>query len=217
MRIFLSLLAGLGIPQASSAASGDLLPLRTNFAAGATLSTNELGTLVRLANLCGIQKVADVTTELHLGGTTIQVSGDEKIEARSVTFSTLQINSDRNRRVRPVGAPSVGEFWADPAKPLQQERTIVRIGDREVRVGLLNGITPAGADKIVDAFAKERVRNTSAWLKDEFSKVDVTQPSWIGISQGKPYITFASSRDLMFSVTMDGGQITIVNIVRVYE
>jgi len=125
-----------------------------------------------------------------LGGTTIQVAGDEKFEGRSVIFKTLQIYPSGNRRVCPVDAPSVSEFWAESAKPRQQERTIVRIGDRVARVELLNGITPAGADKIVDAFVKGKVRNSALWLKDEFSKVDVTQLSWIGICQGKRCITF---------------------------
>ncbi len=217
MRMFLLVLAGLGIAQASDAATNDLPPVRANFVSGASLSTTEVANVVRLANLCGIQKVAEVSTELHLGGTTILVAGDEKFEGRSVSFKTLQVYPNNNRRARPVGAPSAGEFWTESAKPGQQELTIVRIGDREVRVGLLNGITPAGADKIVDAFVKGRVRNDARWLKDELSKVDVRQPSWIGISQGNPYIIFASSRDLLFSFTLDGDQVTIVNIIRVFE
>ena len=72
--MFLLLFAVLGIAQASGAATNDLLPLRTNFVSGASLSTSELDTMVRLANLCGIQKVVEVSTELHLGGTTIQVA-----------------------------------------------------------------------------------------------------------------------------------------------
>lgn len=217
MRMFLLLLASLGIAPASGAATNAPLPLRTNFVSGASLSTDELDAVVRLANLCGIQKVVEVSTELHLGGTTIQVAGDEKFEGRSVVFKTLQVYPNGNRRARPTGSPSVGEFWAESAKPGKQERTIVRIGDHEVRVGLLNGIKPAGADKIVDAFVKGRVRNDALWLKDEFSRVDVTQPSWIGICQGKPYITFGSSPDLLFSFTLDADQITIVNIIRVFE
>jgi hypothetical protein len=217
MRVFLLILAGLAVAQANGAATNDLQPFRTNFVSGASLSTNELSTVVSLAHLCGIQKIVEVSTDRHLSGTTIQIAGDEKIEGRSVMFKKVWIYPNANRRVRPVGAVSVGEFWAESAEPGKEERTIVRIGDREVRVGLLNGITPAGADKIVDAFVKGRVRNAAGWHKDEWSKVDVTQPSWMGISQGKPYITFASSRHLLFSFTLEGDQITIVNIVRVYE
>ena len=217
VRMFLLLLAVMVIGQASPAATNDILPLRTNFVSGTSLSTSELDTVVKLANLCGIQKVLEVSTELHLGGTTIQVAGDEKVEGRSVIFKALQIYPRANRRVRPIDAPSLGDFWAGGAKAGQQERTIVHIGDREVRVGLRNGIKPAGADKIVDAFVKGRVRNAAVGLNDELSGVDVTQPSWIGISQGKPYITFASSRNVLFRFTMDGDQITIVDIVRLYE
>ena len=66
-------------------------------------------------------------------------------------------------------------------------------------------------------FVKGRVRNEALWLKDEFSKVDATQPRWIGISQGTPYITFASSPNVLFSFRLDGNQVTIVNVVQMYE
>jgi hypothetical protein len=217
MRTFLLLLACLGIELAGGAATNEPLPFRTDFASGAGLSTNQLDSVVTLAHLCGIQKIVAVSTELHLGGTTIQVAGDEKVEGRSASFKTLQIYLNRSRRVRPVDAPSVGEFWAGSAKPKLQERTIVRIGDREMRVGLLNGITPAGADKVVEAFVKGRVRIEALWLRDEFSKVDVTQPGWIGITQGTPYITFASSPNVLFSFSLDGNQVTILNVVKTYE
>ena len=71
----------------SGAATNDLLPLCTTLVSGASLSTSELDMVVRLANLCGIQKIVGVSTELHLGGTTIQVAGDEKFEGRSVIIS----------------------------------------------------------------------------------------------------------------------------------
>ena len=73
--------------------------------------------------------------------------------------------------------PSVGEFWAGSAQPGQEERTIVKLGDRELRVGLLNGVKPSGADKIMDAFAKGKIRVKEEALKDALSEVDVMEPA----------------------------------------
>ncbi len=111
MRTLLLILAGLAMAQVSGVATNDLPSVRTNFASGSTLSSSELDTVVRLANLCGIQKVVEVSTELHLSGTTILVAGDEKFEGRSVSFKTLRVYPSESRLVRPAGSLSVGQFW----------------------------------------------------------------------------------------------------------
>ena len=91
--------------------------------------------VIKLSNLRGIQTVAQVSTVRHLSGKTIEVSGDEKFEGRSVIFQTLRIHRNGwDTQVRPPNAASVGEFWVEFDKPQQEERTIVQIGDRKVRV-----------------------------------------------------------------------------------
>ena len=200
---------GLAVPVSNGATL-----IETNFVSGATLSGSELDAVVQLANVCGITNVTGVSTERHLSVVSIVVRGDEKIEARRVRFKTLL--------ARRVGWPggklpttatrSVGEFWMESTtRPQEEERMIVRIGDREVRVGLLNGIKPGVADKIVEAFVKGRVRGAG------LPGVDVTRPSWIGISGGKTYIIFASSPHERFTFTLEGDQVTIVDQIRVFE
>ena len=67
------------------------------------------------------------------------------------------------------------------------------------------------ADKIIDAFLKGRFRGAA------LPGVDVTQPSWIGISGGKLYIVFASSPHERFTFTLEADRVTIVDRIRVYE
>jgi len=205
------------VGQASLAATNDILSLRTNFVSGPSLSTNELSSVIKLASICGIQKAVEVRTEWHLGGATIQVSGDEQFEGRSVILKTLLIYPIGSPRVRPVDAPTFGEFWAESARPRQEERTVVKVGDREVRVGLLNGIKAAGADKILDAFVKGRVRFSNQSQKEALSEVDVMQAEWIGIREGRPYITFASLPNRIFFFTLDEDKITVVDELRMFE
>src|SRR5437773_332980 len=74
------------------AANNDLAHFRTNFIAGSSLSSSELDSVIKLANLCEVRSVADVSTIRHLSGTTVEVNGDERFEGRSVIFKKLQIH-----------------------------------------------------------------------------------------------------------------------------
>ena len=217
MKPFLVLVVVLWAANVSEAATNSVLPFRTNFVYGANLSISDLEAVIKLANRCGVLTVTEVRTELHLVGTTIVIEGDERLEGRSVTFKTLLIYPKGINLPRPASAPAEGEFWALSAHPGQEERTIVRIGDRKVRVGLLNGIKPAGADKILDAFAKGRIRVQTEALRDALSEVDVMKPSWIGTSGRKLSIRFLSRPLTIFIFTMNGDYITLVDRIRMYE
>ncbi len=213
----LTLVVVLWISNVSEAATNAVLPITTNFVHGVSLSVSELETVTTLANICGIRKITEVSTQSHLSGTTIGVAGDEKFEGRSVIFRTLLVYPKENRQSRPIDAPSAGEFWAGSAQPRQEERTIVKLGDRDLRVGLLNGVKPSGADKIMDAFAKGKIRVKEQSLMDALSEVDVMKPNWIGISGGKLAITFAARPLNTYIFTFDGNEITLVARIRRYE
>ena len=217
MRVFLVILAALMIGKSDATAQNDPAPVRTNFISGATLSSSELEAVIKLSNLRGIQTVAQVSTEIHLSGKTIKVSGDEKFEGRSVTFKTLRIHRNGwDRQVRPDNAPSVGEFWVEFVKPQQEEQTIVQIGGRKVRVYLTGGIKPAGADKIIKAFVKGRVRPSAGIPKDNVFGEDLTQLSWIHSSGGELWISFGKPLTL-FKFKLDGDEVKFLNKVEMYE
>jgi hypothetical protein len=191
--------------------------IRTNFISGGTLSSNELASVVRLAVLCGIRNVTEVSTVRHLNGMTIEVTGDEKVDDRTVTFSKVKIHRNGwDSQARPANARSVGEFWAESGKANREQRTLVQVGDKKIRVGLLNGIRPDGADKIMAAFVNGRVRFADDSLKNALSGVDVTQPRWIGISDGKLWITF-SSPHTQFVFLLDGDHVKLLEKGEVYE
>src|SRR5262245_59354484 len=122
--------------------------IETSFASEATLSTNEIEEVTKLANLHGVDKVAKIRTVRHLSGVTIEVAGAEKVEGRKAVVETLVIHREGGeRRARPSESKSIGQFWVESSsRPMLEERTIVQIEDRTFRVELLNGIKPAGAD-----------------------------------------------------------------------
>lgn len=194
--------------------------VETNFATGAELSPRDLDAVVKLANLCGLDRVSGVSTERHLSRVTICVSGDEQIVGRRVLFKTLMVHREGwpGEGPKPDGAKSVDEFWiGSPTKPIQEERTIVRVGNRTLRVGLLNGIKPEGADRVIEAFVSGRVRYQSNYLKDRIWVADFTRPNWLGISGGKCWASFASSplRRVVFDV--QDNDVVITDVIDAYE
>ncbi len=196
--------------------------IETSFAFGATLSARDLESVAELANLAGIERVLGVSTERHLVGTTITVRGDEKVHGRNVQFQTLRVHRDGWDSVkRPdEGARSVGEFWVETSAKLQrQERTIVRVGKREFRVGLLNGIKPEAADQvIVAAFVSGRVRYASDYAKERVSRMDFSRPEWLGISGGESWISFSSPGPLTGAVfRVEGKEVTVTGVLERYE
>jgi hypothetical protein len=202
------------------AGTNDLPPRQTDFGPDATLSVSEMDEVVRLAKLGGIDPVVEVKMVRHLSGVTIEVRGAEKLEGRKATFETLRLyRQGWDRYAVPKGpVKSIGEFWIEEtARPEQHERTIVQVGDHILRIGLLNGIKPEGADKVMEAFLKGKVRYASEVVSNEVFRIrmDFTQPNLMGISGGKSWITFKSSlNQVVFSLR--DNEVTILEVVRVW-
>ena len=208
----ISLLAG----NIAETATNDLR-LRTDWTRGPSLSAAELEAVTNLARVCGLEAVAEVSTySMHLGGTTIQVAGDERFQGRSVFYRTVLIYPKSSPRLRQAQTPSLGDFWAESTKPRQEERTIVRIGDRELRIELLNGIKPAGADNILNAFASGKVKFGKENL--ERTLPDVVLAKRIGVygPEGKLWISFADSLT-KFIFTFRNDEIMLFDKYQSYE
>ena len=85
-------------------------------------------------------------------------------------------------------------------------------------VGLLNGIKPEGADRVIGAFVNGRVRYESDFLKEQTSSIDFAQPTWLGISGGQNWISFASpapSRHIIFQLKEN--EVTVLDVITFYE
>jgi hypothetical protein len=197
------------------AATNDTLPLHT-FAPGAILSSNELESVAALANSCGIKIVTEINTRRRgLDGFIIEVFGDQITQDRVITIKKLWVHrSGWDHTIRPAEAKIVADFSAD--KPELEERTIVQIGDRKVQIGLLNGIKPAGADKVVDAFASQRIRFANESLRRQWSLADVESPRWLGISDGHAWISFSQPL-VRYVFKLNGDEVELLDILRSYE
>jgi hypothetical protein len=200
------------------AAAHNFVSIKTNFVAGAVLSENELQMVVDLARICGIEQVMEVRTARSLRGLTVSVKSLEKLEGRQALFETLLIHRDGWEFEKPSrNARSVGEFWVEAAaRPMKQERTIIQVGKRSFRVGLLNGITPKGADLIVDAFVNRRLQYASDHARSSVSEIDFTHPSWLGVAGRECWITFASPlTQVRFQVK--GKDVIILDVIQMFE
>lgn len=222
LRLVIALCAMLVVgEQTVLAATGSAPTIETSFAAGAVLSASDLHSVVELANLSGIDRVLGVTTERHLVGITIAVTGDEKVDGKNVVFQTLNLHRNGWDSVkRPAeGVRSVGEFWVEASThPQRQQRTIVQVGKHELRVGLLNGIKPEGAEQVIPALLAGRVRYASDYVKERVSHMDFSRPEWLGISEGECWISFASPGPLTAAVfRLQGKEVMITGVLERYE
>jgi hypothetical protein len=213
----LSLLIG---PHAASAATNAQVSIETNFYAGPTLSPRELGSVAKLANLCGIDHVTGVSTEAHLGGVSIFVRGDEQLTDRKGVFKSLLVHRIGLRGGERKGdtTKAVDEFWApSPGQPILKERTIVRLGNRTLWVQVFNGIKPEGADKVIDAFVNGRIQYESGSLTNLYSNADFTQPTMLGISGTKCWIRFAQHPLQHWEFDFRDNKVIVSNVVEMYE
>jgi hypothetical protein len=197
-----------------------LVPIETNFVRSLELSPQDLETVVKLANLCRIERVTKVSTEHHVGEDSILVRGDEEVEGRKIKFKKLRLFRDGWLGGQRKGAAvkSVGEFWiGSPARPEWDERTLVRVGERTFQVGLLDRIQPVWADKVIEAFVTGRVHYTSDFLERQGSQIDFAQPLFLGFSAGKNWIRFSSPRGIEVIFTVSTNEVTIRDIIHKYE
>jgi hypothetical protein len=150
------ILLGCMQPDAAWASTNSLASIRTIFATNATLATNDLEAVVKLANLCGMSEVAEVKT-FHIGRMVyhaILVTGPEKVDGRKITFQTLEVQREGwSYKAKPAGRPfvnSVGQFWVEELQPLEShELTTFATAKGNVRVSFKTGISIDIADKII--------------------------------------------------------------------
>ncbi len=94
--------------------------------------------------------------------------------------------------------------------PQEEERTIVRVGNRTFWVELLGGVKPEGAEKVIGAFVNGRVRYDSDDLKDEVSRIDLTQPTWLTTGDGENWINFShASQNTLIKFQLNGDEVTV--------
>jgi hypothetical protein len=161
--------------------------IRTNFDPHAILSSRDMESVVKLANQCGVSRIAEVYTynihpSPHFG---IGVKGVESIRGREVSFVTVLIDREtwmgRNKRPSDRPLKSIGEFWVGLGGVRTNKLTTFAVGNRTVRVQLGDGVAILIADRIVEAFAVGKVRYTDKTAKEKLKGVDLSNPSGLGI------------------------------------
>ena len=133
--------------------------VHTSFIANARLDAAELSNVVKVANMCGIQQVAEVRTFYYLPTSSrgIEVTGADHVSGRNVTYQTLEIFREGwFYKAKPAGtlqAISVGPFWVDGLGfPTTHKATLFDTVNGSIRLQVGAGISTNDADTIISAF-----------------------------------------------------------------
>lgn len=123
---------------------GDTDGMVRDYVDRAKLTEDEEKKVIELAEKRGIKTVAAIKTYYLRPSSArgISVMGTERIKGREVSYKMLKVNRKgwTHRSNAPKeGDLQVGDFWA--GKAWDQKLTILRVGEKEYRIGAPHGLT----------------------------------------------------------------------------
>jgi hypothetical protein len=206
----------------ASGATNNLASVHTNLVADTSLSTNELADLVKFANACGMNAVAEVKTFNHRPGARyhgILLTGPEKIDGRTVSFQTMNVHRDGwDFKARPTNrlyVMSAGEFWTvGPNYVKDNKLTTFTTAKGTIRVAVSDGISMDAADKIIGVMTTGKVTYSDIYLKPWMSKFDFSRYESLNITSedGHFWISCADERGFArFELILNGDEAHTLN------
>lgn len=164
--------------------SSNAVPV-THFDEHAKLTPEQVRTVIKLAQQCGMIKVAEVGTyNIHPGPDfCILVKSPEKVQSRKISYETLSIDYSAWRSggwISEPGAKHIGEFSVDRTTLYKAAYTVFEVDQKSVRVKLGKELPLALADKIVAALNKRKIRFANDELRKKFDGFDFSTLSALG-------------------------------------
>ncbi len=175
--IYLSCVFFLGISQPFTAAGKNSID--TDYVAGAVLTKAQEKIVLELAMQRGIKKAAKISTYylLPTEARGIQIQSTEQIKGREVTSQILNIIYKKwwhpNEGPR-KGDLRTGEFWA--GKPTIRKETILKVGKKEYRVRIIQGLTLEEAEKLLQMLLEPNYTVEPAVRHENFKQIAWDRP-----------------------------------------
>jgi len=195
----------------------------TSFVPKAVLTTSELKDLVKLAAKCGIERVTLIRTYyIHPSSNCgIQIKSAETISGRKVSFVTINIRyKDPYDDDQPGDViASVGDFRVRAGRISTNSLTTFTTRGGTIRVSLADDVPLATADKIVELFAKGRIRHMDETSIQEMQELDLSNPECLEYSKddGKFFIVFAIGEyvSAWISFTLEANEVTVFKVLKI--
>ena len=161
-----------------------LTGVRTNFVPEAVLSERDLATVVKLAKDCGVKDIAEVYTfnapsssYCAIGVKGVETTAGRQVSSVSALVCSKKWGSQRSRRARDV-IKSSGSFWIERGDICTNVVTTFKIPTGIAHIRLEDSVPVPMADKIVDAFAKGRIKYAAGVprKKEDLQGIDFSRP-----------------------------------------
>ena len=182
----------------------------------AVLTKEQEKVVVALAQKCGIEKVAKISTHNMSPSPFrgIRVQGAELVKGREVSFQVLSVS--HGEWLQPEAKPRkgqvrMGNFWA--GKPYTRKQTILKVGKKEYRAGSVQEITIKECETILGFFLAGEYEHGPAVNGKSLNQVDWAKPSRFAkrggaISVGFPHKN-AGVGFFELQIKLNGKQLTI--------
>jgi hypothetical protein len=193
-----AILLGFGMQCPSSHAQGVAAGITTNFAKDATLTPEQVQTVLELARECGLAEPTEVTTRrTHpLNRRFVVVRGKDHTDGRRSFYEQVDVWFSQWEKAVSDGTDvkKRGEFRVVPPYVVKTQFATFEVGGRTVTVQMADDtISLEVADRILSAFATKKIRFERSPLVD-MDKPTFRQPTWFGYDQRtKEYIMYFGS------------------------
>ncbi len=136
--------------------------------------------VIALAQKCGMEEVSRISTHNMYPSPFrgIRVQGPEQIKDREVSYQVLGMS--HSEWLEPGAKPGkgqikLGNFWA--GKPYTRKQTLLKVGKKEYRVGVIRGMTAEECEKILGMFLKGEYELGPAVNKKTIDQVGWDKPN----------------------------------------
>jgi hypothetical protein len=220
--VCVTVFVGCLTPSCFATPTNTVASVKTNYVSNGILTADELDTVVKLANSCGIIQVAEVSTFHRLPSLdpSIEVIGADYINGRKVTYETLEVFKEgwawRTKPTGTLSAVSIGQFWVEGI-PEHHELTIFNTGKGPIRVNVDGKIPIDVADRIVKAITVGTIHYSKTFdlARQSFEIEDRSQPNWIKVrvedQSGHYWIGFGGSLN-EYQLELNGEDVTMLSV-----
>ena len=182
----------------------------------AVLTKEQEKEVITLAKKCGMEEVSKISTHNMYPSPFrgIRVQGPEQVKGREVSYQVLGIS--HSEWLQPGAKPGkgqikLGNFWA--GKPYTRKQTLLKVGKKEYRVGVIRGMTAEECEKILGMFLKGEYELGPAVNKKTIDQVGWDKPNNFSRRGESISVGFLhKAKDAGFfdlQVKMVGGKLTI--------
>lgn len=190
--------------------------LERDYVPRAILTKAQEKEVIALAEKCGVKKVFKISTHNMYPSPFrgIRLQGPEQVKGREVSYQVLSMSCSDwlDPGAKPgKGDVKLGDFWA--GKPYTRKQTLLKVGKKEYRVGVIRGMTAEECEKILGMFLKGEYELGPAVNKKTIDQVGWDKPNNFSRRGESISVGFLhKAKDAGFfdlQVKMVGGKLTI--------